>query len=166
MKKVTKPEVIEIVKGFHDAGQKWHYHLLTPTCQFNESQQYALFVENVETGEVVSHYSDEAEMELSSQFSKMLQGSEVMDQKNTSKNYEPTPDVAAILELINNLTERGVTWHHHVFFPGCTFNGHSNKFELVVENPESDERLMSVSETEPKEDLKQIESVFYAQDTA
>lgn len=164
MKKVTKSELIKLVQELQIDEQNWHYHLLTPTCQFNKSGQFAIIVENVDSKEIFVYYSDVAEMEISNQFSKMVHGKEVMDKKNTKANYKPSKDVVAILNLINELTEKGIKWHHHVFFPGCIFNNREAEFELVVEDPRSNRRLISVSKTEPIEDLKQIESVFYAQD--
>ncbi len=164
MRSVNKSEVSEIVLSLHEKGRNWHYHLLTPTCQFNRSGKYAILVENVDTKEVFAYYSDKAEMELSNTFSELLHGKEVMNQRNTKANYSPSKDVRAILNLIKELSKQSVVWHHHVFFPGCTFNSHVSEFELVVEDPRSTNRLVSISDTEPKEDLKQIESIFYAQD--
>lgn len=160
---ITKKEAVELVQNLHDSKQDWHYHLLTPTCQFNKSSKHAILIENVGENKQYVLHTDVAEMELSNKFSSLLHGAEVMDKKNTKLSYIPTKEVKEILNLINKLTEDGLKWHHHVFFPGCTFNSHPGKFELIIEDPKSDRRLMSVTDTEPTEDLKQIESVFYSQ---
>lgn len=163
MKKISKPEVLNLVESFDDKGQLWHYHFLTPTCQFNESDQYALLVENIDAKKSYVYYSDIAEMELSSKLANKLHGKDVMDQSKTKKGYLPGVNVLSILDLIQILKAEKIKWHHHVFFPGCKFNIHTDKFELVVEDPRNNKCLISLSDDEPIEDLKQIETEFYNQ---
>jgi hypothetical protein len=163
MQQITKSEALKLVHAFHDAGQTWHYHLLTPACQFNDSSKYAIYIENIDTKQSFVLHTNTAEMNLSNKFSSLLHGAEVMDKANTKAGYKPSPEVINILSLINELSKQGVKWHHHVFFPGCTFNSQPDGFELVVEDPRTGKRLVSISDTEPTEDLKQIESAFYSQ---
>jgi hypothetical protein len=163
VKTASKSEILELVSGFHGGGQKWHYHLLTPNCQFNKSGQFAIFVEHLDAKQIIVNYADVAEMELSKALAGMLHGAEVMDQDNAKPDYASNKEVFAILKLIRELTDAGIKWHHHVFFPGCTFNTHGNKHELVCEDPRNGTCLISISDDEPKEDLKQIEAQFYNQ---
>ncbi len=163
MKEITKDEALALVESFVAKKEIWHYHLLTPTCQFNTSSRFAIFIENLDTEQTFVLYSDLAEMELSNTLSGMLHGKEVLEQKNTASNYRPSIEVIAMLELIDKLDTANTKWHHHVFFPGCTFNTHPDMHELVIEDPRNNTYLMSITNDEPKEDLKQIEYRFYRQ---
>lgn len=50
-----------------------------------------------------------------------------------------------------------------MLFPDCTFNKHKGKWAIIFEDAERGEILYSISTTEPKDDLKHIETAFYAQ---
>ena len=50
-----------------------------------------------------------------------------------------------------------------MLFPDCAFNKNKGKWALILEDPQSKEILESVTDHEPKEDLKQIETLFYGQ---
>jgi hypothetical protein len=102
-------------------------------------------------------------MDLSKRLAEMVHGSEVMDITNTSLSYNPSRTMEPILHLIADLTNRGINWHHHVFFPGCVFNDSTTDYSLVLEDPTCKTRLVSNTKTEPIEDLKQIEAAFYDQ---
>ncbi len=49
----------------------------------------------------------------------------------------------------------------HMLFPNCTFNLNAPKYALVFEDPERGNSLMSLTDEEPTNDLKQIETLFY-----
>lgn len=163
MNEVSKEKILAMAQALEADNKTWHYHLLTPACQFNESQRYAILLEDINSQQTFVYYSDAAEMELSNRLSGMLHGEEVLQQANTSSSYHPSDAVRELLKLIDRLEGAGTAWHHHVFFLGCVFNSHKGEYELVVEDPEEGSYLVSVSGQEPKEDLKQIEQRFYNQ---
>jgi hypothetical protein len=163
MKLISERDLIELARSLHSDAKTWHYHLLTPNCLFNSSAQYALVLEDISMGEVFILYSDAAKIDLSSELATMLHGKEVMDNANARTDYIPNQIVARMLILINELKREKIIWHHHVFFPECTFNSNLGQYKLVVENPKTLTYLESISSYEPIEELKQIESAFYSQ---
>ena len=163
MQEVSKSKAIKLVESFQDTHQTWHYHLLIPGCQFNTSTKSLILIENLYSNQSYIVISDAAAMELSNKLATMLHGKDAMDKANTKTGYKPTEEMAAILILIADLSAQKMIWHHHVLFPGCKFNNHSEKYELCVEDPRNSTRLSSISQSEPIENLKQIESAFYAQ---
>ena len=140
-------------------GSLTHFHIMSPTCVYNKSDKFAFILEGPETTYV--HYSDKAEKELGKRLAPLLHGEKVLDSASTDSSYSPSPEVDRIIERAKQLNEHGQTWHHHMLFPGCTFNQYKPKYALVLEDPETGGLLTSLSDTEPTNDLKQIESLFY-----
>lgn len=50
-----------------------------------------------------------------------------------------------------------------MLYPACHFNPHPGKWTIMFEDQESGEVLESVTDQEPKTDLKHIEKLFYDQ---
>ena len=90
-----------------------------------------------------------------------MHGEKVLDSSSTDANYSPSPAVSKILERVKNLNKKNQSWHHHMLFPDCTFNEYAPKHVLVLEDPETGAILVSLTDDEPTNDLKQIESLFY-----
>lgn len=166
MQEVTKGELKTAVEHLSSTKSKWHYHLMTPTCGFNKSGCFVIIVEDLDSGNKYTHHSEEAEMELSNHFSKLLHGQKVVEAKGKTDQSTLTRSENEVINTVKELTKEGVAWHHHVFFPGCTFNKHADKFELVLEDPKSHHIIASTSKEEPKAALKHIERMFYAQKNA
>ena len=50
--KIKFDELLEKATKFHRDNIQWHFHLLTPTCSFNEDDdKFSIILENDETGE-------------------------------------------------------------------------------------------------------------------
>jgi hypothetical protein len=158
-------EPLETIKTkaleLHKYSQKWHFHILTPTCQLNDSGRYAFILECPDQKIAYVYYSNRAEKEVGQELSPLLHGAKIMNQETTDANYEPTVLIKKMAERAKALNEQGVEWHHHVLYPGCRFNEHSPKYSLIVEDPKANEKFESLSDEEPTNDLKQIESQFY-----
>jgi hypothetical protein len=150
----------------YEAGLTWHFHVMTPNCMFNEQPKYALLLETP-TGTVV-HYSDSAEpvTKLGKELAPLAHKADVLQRASAPKGYAPSPAVGQIIARAKELNAKQVEWHHHVTFAGCQFNKGGHKFTLVLEDPESGKTLESVSDEEPINDLRQIEPLFYSQQTA
>jgi len=145
-------------KDYHQVGVTWHFHIMSPTCIYNKSDKFAFVLEGPEA---YVHYSDKAEKELGQELAPLLHGKKVLDSTSTDTNYSPSPEVAHLLERAAQLNKEGQTWHHHVLFPSCTFNQYKPEYALILEDPETGELLTSLSDIEPANDLKKIESLFY-----
>lgn len=44
-------EIKELAESYSKNGISWHFHLLTQQCEFNESANYKIILENEKTGE-------------------------------------------------------------------------------------------------------------------
>lgn len=159
MEEVSLNDIQSRAKDYHQTGVQWHFHIMSPTCVYNTSDKFVFILEGPEA--MHAHYSDKAEKELGQELAPLLHGEKVLDSASTDTEYVPSPEVARILERARQLNEASQTWHHHMLFPSCTFNQYKPKYALVLEDPETSELLTSLSDTEPTNDLKQIESLFY-----
>jgi hypothetical protein len=146
-------------KEYHQAGVTWHFHIMSPVCLYNTADKFAFILEGPQA--VYIHYSAKAEKELGQELAPLLHGKKVLDSTSTDTDYSPSPEVAHIVERAVRLNKNGQTWHHHMLFPSCVFNQYKPKYVLLLEDPETSELLTSLSDAEPTNDLKQIESLFY-----
>ncbi len=161
MKEASVEEIENKVDDCIKNTKKWHFHILTPSCKFNELQKYALFFENPTNNEVLVSYSEEPEVEVGKELAKKLHGDKVLDEQ--SETQEPSLGVRKILDRIKELNADGKAWHHHMFFPDCIFNTNRGKWTIILEDPDRGQLLEVVSDKEPKDDLKHIEILFYQQ---
>jgi hypothetical protein len=161
MQAASLKEIKQQALELHSTGQKWHFHILTPSCKLNPTDRYAFIVECPQQDLALVNYSDQAEKALGEELSPLLHGAKIMDQASTEAGYQPSKIIQDIIERATTLNEQKLEWHHHMLFPGCQFNTNSSKFTLLFEDPRSEEALSSVTDTEPTNDLKQIEGLFY-----
>jgi len=163
MKNSTINEIVQKAKEFSGSGKKWHFHILTPECQLNKKGGYVLVLENTRDNEVFVCYSDEPYMDAGKKLVKLLHGEGVVRENKQEELQPPSFQVARILEKAKQLNSLGKGWHHHMLFPGCKFNSHQDKWVIIFEHKEAGEIIESVSDEEPKGDLKHIETLFYQQ---
>lgn len=166
MKKVSIKKIKEEAKKLAQEGKSWHFHILTPECQFNDSDKSAFILENASDGEVFVYYSDEPQMGVGKELVKLLHGKDVV--KDSDKNGEDgegelSESVKEIIKRAKALNKKGKFWHHHMLFPDCFFNEIKGKWMIVLEDHEEGELLSSVFDNEPKSALKEIEPLFYKQ---
>lgn len=158
-------QVAQILRGAKElSGQKkgWHFHILTPGCLLNSHPDYALILEVPSDGQTFVNYSKEKPMEMGKELVKLLHGVDVV-QAPPLASAAASDGIKKILEKASQINNRGDFWHHHMLFPDCCFNKNPGKWTLILEVPQTKEILESVTEGEPKEDLKQIETLFYNQ---
>lgn len=162
MKTVSLEEIETIAKQLAQEKKQWHYHLLTPTCQFNEATNHAFVLENSSDQEYYVYYSDEPAMALGKRLLGVLHGEDILAQKTTDVL---SPAIENIIRKARELNTAGKFWHHHVFFPLCRYNRHPGKWNITFENQQEKEVLESLSDTNPKQDQKEIERLYYQQKT-
>ncbi len=160
---MTIDEIKTLAKQFSANKKKWHFHILTPECQLNESAKYALILENVTDNQFYVVYSDEPYMDIGKELVVLLHGADVVRDETEEKLNPPSEQVGKLLERAKELSSKGIYWHHHVLFPGCTYNKHGSKWVIVFEDKEKGEIIESTSDREPKNDLQHIEGLFYSQ---
>jgi len=161
MHTVTKEEILRNAQTLNKDKIEWHFHLLTLDCLLNTSEKFVLVVENKQTGEVYGYLSEDKPMDTSEQLLRLLHGNKIMDEKE--ELGEISEKVKEMMQRATELNEKGFFWHHHVLFPYCTYNQHPGLWTIVLEDPEKKEMMESVSDSEPKADMKEIEPAFYHQ---
>jgi hypothetical protein len=167
MNKASIDQIKTKAQDLSNAGKKWHFHILTPECQLNETDKYALILENTSDGEVFVCYSDEPYMNIGKELVKLLHGDDVVKENTTeADNSKLSEQVTKILKRAKKLNAKGTSWHHHMLFPGCRYNKHHDKWVIIFEDKEAGEIIESITSEEPKSDLLHIETLFYQQKKA
>ena len=164
MKKVTAAKILKTAEKFKKHGKKWHFHILTPGCVFNEEKQFSLILENTTDEEQLVHHSFKKPYEAGKKLVEMLHGKGI-SKKNPSagSGFKLSPKVKQMIERAIELNIKGFSWHHHLLFPDCIFNHDTRYWTLVFEDPLNREVIRDMSKEEPKEALKKIEPLFYVQ---
>lgn len=161
MEETAPGKIEETARKLARLKSRWHFHILTPGCDFNETERYAFILEDLNNQRAYIHYSDQAEKGLGEKLVRLLHGDKVLNQESPATTYQPSPTVQRIAERAQTL-KQGTEWHHHLFFPACRFNQNNPRYTLVFEDKENHEVLQSITDTEPINDLKQIEKHLYA----
>src|SRR3990167_4744759 len=67
-----------ITKQFSNQKKDWHFHILTPECQLNNTDKYALILENNSDNQTRVCYSDNPPMEVGKELVQLLHGENIM----------------------------------------------------------------------------------------
>ena len=65
-----------------------------------------------------------------------------------------------LLALAVSYTKKGVSWHHHFLPPYCLFNK-EDKFIILLENDDTSDSYVLVSDKKPALILKKLEALFF-----
>ncbi|HEX5448189.1 MAG TPA: hypothetical protein VFW90_03270 [Candidatus Saccharimonadales bacterium] len=161
---MREADLEEIRKKAHDYQNEdvgWHFHILTPNCALNKKQKYAFVFECAQKHEYLVYYSNQAERGLGEELAPLMHGAKILEPEPADAEHKPSAEMQQIINRAKELNDKGIEWHHHVFNPQCQFNTHAPKFTFVFEDPETGEKIESLSDEEPTGDLKFIEKLFY-----
>jgi len=157
-------DVVAIAEQAHSTNQRWHFHILSPSCCFNpHKDRYGLLVEiPIQEVEVVA-FVTERPVDQGKKLVTLLHGSQALG--GTGYSVEIENEVTAeILKRARHCNQLKIPWHHHMLFPDCALNSHPGKWNLTFEDPSSGDTLNALYDTEPLNDLKEVEALFYAQE--
>ncbi len=160
---MTAQDIKALAEQFSKEKKNWHFHILTPECQLNDSDKFALVLEDLTDNQDYVVCSDEPYLGVGRELVKLLHGDDVVKDEPEENIVPPSEQVGRLLVRAKQLTEKEKFWHHHMLFPGCKYNKHGNKWVIVFEDQEQGKIIESVSENEPKSDLQHIERLFYNQ---
>jgi hypothetical protein len=168
MKNVTIQKIRETAKKLSSKSSTWHFHILTPECQLNDSDQYAMILEDTTSKETLVCYSQQPYLKVGKELVKLLHGKQVVDNKYSnqgvlSKKLAVNNTIDKILKKAVSLNSKKMGWHHHILFPGCIFNKDEGKYVIIFEDKETKKMMKSVTDYVPIEDLKKVETLFYTQ---
>jgi hypothetical protein len=159
----TIAEAAGLARAWQAEGKTWHFHMLTPNCFFNERKDKQAFIlENRSEDNTYVVYSDERYVTEGRELVCLLHGADIVSE-NPAGCGEPCPAVQEMLSRAESLNARQVHWHHHMLFPDCIFNKRAGLWNLVFEDPETGALWESTSEREPRQSLRAIEVLYYAQ---
>ncbi|MDD5567171.1 MAG: hypothetical protein PHH01_03160 [Patescibacteria group bacterium] len=163
MEEIAKKDALAKAKEWRAAGKIWHFHMLTPDCVFNESNdRHAVILENTEDEQIFVVYTDKRSLTMGKILLKLLHGSKVLDRPKRAAPPK-NPELQKLLNRAKEMNRLGIPWHHHNLFPDCQFNDHVGQWNIVMEDKDKGNLLEAAYNTEPKEDIKEIERLFYAQ---
>ena len=143
------------------SGERWHPHVLSPDCRFNDRELCALILEASDKAEVFATYSEEPMMETARTLAALAHGEDAL--QDDASDSDASPKVAEMMRRAKTLSGRGRHWHHHVLFPECIFNEHPGEWTIVFEDPDTGETLESVTSDRPAQDIQITETMFFAQ---
>ena len=66
-----------------------------------------------------------------------------------------------LLELGEELNKNKIKWHNHYFTPQCKFNDKSPLFKVTIENENTGEMFVCISETHKLGDVEKLERLVY-----
>lgn len=145
----------------HREGLKWHIHMLSPDCRFNDRPgKHAFVLEDGENLRTYIVYSDVPHTEVDRRLLLMLHGDEILDRIRGATDSEDER-MQRILDEARRRNENSLPWHHHILFPDCVFNEYKGKYTIVFESEDEDCALEVVYDEEPVEDLRRIEILFF-----
>ena len=172
MIRVTASRIVKIAEKLKKKEKKWHFHILTPGCTFNKDKRFALILENSGDNEQFIYLAFKKPAKTGKKLVQILYGRRIMDKKlanteGTEKISEGTEKLTVkarqMIERAIELSNKGFSWHYHLLFPDCMFNKDPRYWTLVFEDPLNIEVIEEMSREQPKEALKRLEPLFYAQ---
>lgn len=156
-------EIRRKAESWHADGQLWHFHMLVPGCAFNERKDgHAFVLENTSTQEAFVFYSDKPQVETDHALLLLLYGDDILDESQAA--LDPgSIEIRPVLARAQELSARGIGWHHHMLCPGCIFSEQPEKWVIAFEDPETERVIEVPYETEPEGDLRKLELLFFDQ---
>ncbi len=161
MEETELEEIRRLAHRIQKQGKAWHFHVLTPQCVFNEKNRYAFILECPDDKKQLVHYSDRAERALGEELAPLIHGVKILQKDGKESAHKPSPEMQKIIDRAQELNDKNIEWHHHVLSPSCMYSTNHQKFTFVFEDPESQNVTTNLTDTEPTDDLKYIERLFY-----
>jgi hypothetical protein len=150
-------------RSWQAQGKSWHIHMLTPSCVHNKRpDKHAFVLENTTDGEAFVIYSEEPQVEADHALLLLSYGDQILDE-DLGQMDPGTEAIQPVLLRAQELNERLVPWHHHLFYPGCIFNPYEDRWILSFEDPEMEQVTDIVYNEEPIADLRKVELLFFEQ---
>lgn len=149
--------IISKAKELKNENKKWHFHMLSKDCHYNEHKgKFCIIFES--ENETLFATFDEKPLEKAKKLADLMYGEDFLDKQEKD---EHNPDFDKMFERAKEMDEKGIGWHHHHLHPNCIFNEHKGKHCIVLEDEINHEVLITVYDRKPMEDLVKLEKIFY-----
>lgn len=158
---IDREAALLLIERWQDTAQRWHFHMLSPTCIFNPtfSMKHCIVLENDCASTAYLVLSDLPDMALGRDLAEMIH-SEVFE---TAQATPPESCLVNWTDRMTYLNSRGIPWHHHLLFPECAFNPHSGSWVLMFEDPDGTSPRLCVFSFMPQTEFGIIERLYWAQ---
>jgi len=160
---ITLKEIEEKALKYKTGNKNWHFHILTPGCIMNQSNEYVLVLENSTDDESFVYYSEDPITETTEKLVKLSQASRHPEKGEGTFENKPSTGIKPIIKKAKELSDQGKPWHYHLLSPDCIFNQDKPNWTIIFEDVANNEKAKILSIEEPKNDIKQIQTVFEGQ---
>ncbi len=163
MKEISIEKVVQLAKKWKAEEKSWHFHMLPPDCMFNKNKEkHAFVLENQSDNQTFVTYSDERYMKQGKLLVQLLHGEAITSKDKELQNH-PSDRISDICQRAEELNSKSIQWHHHMLFPNCIFNEQKGKWNIVFEDKKRGELLEATYDSEPTDDLRAVEALYYEQ---
>ena len=147
--------------SLHEAGKKWHIHVLPPACPYNPyAKFYAMVIEDDSEGRAYISPS-EAFPEADRVLVQLLHGEDVLQSASHDEHCEHALVSSPLLDRVRRLSNEGTHWHHHMHFPECVINPHPGQWTLSIDT--ENEQFTEIYADEPFDVLRELEVIHFAE---
>jgi hypothetical protein len=143
--------------------QSWHFHILTGNCKLNDSNSFAFVLENPSDKESLVHYCASKPADLGMKLVKLLHGDNIIEENFGDNQTSFSEAVNKMIDRAQTLGSDNTLWHHHMLFPDCRYNNYPGNWTILFEDCKDGESIESVSKSEPKDELRAVETLYYRQ---
>ncbi len=150
-------EIISTVESMPPKS-KWHFHMLTPDCVFNQEKEKHAFVLEANSKCLV-FYSNEKQLETGQKLVRLLHGNKILEESNAEISQASEGNF--LTDKAKECNEKKIIWHHHMLFPECSFNKDKGKWKIVLEVDGEKKVFEANYPAEPSSDLRVIELLLY-----
>src|SRR3989338_360917 len=112
-------EIKKLAEQYQTRGDKWHFHILTPKCQLNTKNKYALILENAINNITHVCYSEEPYMSIGKELVQLLHGKDVIKNQEENKEWLPSTGVNKLLERAKELSKKEKAYGDARILPAC-----------------------------------------------
>lgn len=161
--------LLKKVKTLKEKGVNWHFHMVGPTCIFNQAKDvFEIVVEIESTGETICSHFEDKPLDQTHQLAELAYGAGFLEKASTNKGAEAVGEDAddreSFLKIMNQAKaccEAATAWHNHHLPPQCRFNPRKGRHCIVFENEASGEPLYAYYQDDPVSDLARLERLFF-----
>lgn len=151
---------VDLAKSLKAESHRWHSHAIWPGCVESPYPDYAVVIEDSESGRSFISAS-ETFPEVDKVLVRMLHGDDILD-PGRSHGATGAPIESKVLDKVRAAVAKGASWHHHMCFPDCIFNRVPGKWTILVES--DDHACWEAWDTEPTDVLWELEILCFSQE--
>lgn len=159
---IPMDECVGLAESLQAQSRRWHSHVIWPGCLESPYPDYAVVIEDPESGRSFISPS-ETFPEVDKVLVRMLHGDDILDPRRKQGGSD-APVESKVLDAVRAAVADSAAWHHHMCFPDCVFNREPGKWTISVES--GDEVCSESWDDEPTDVLWELEILCFHPDDA